>query len=109
VSDRERRFERIADQVVEVILAHPAGVGEAERVDEDQHAQLLGAAQNGRRLLGMEVGAVDVGADLDPAQVELGHAAAHLLDGETRLLQWHRAHADQAIGDVWRRLRPCHR
>src|SRR5690606_15960542 len=41
MTQRESGFQRISDQIVKVIFAHPLCMGEAERVNENEYSQFL--------------------------------------------------------------------
>ncbi len=97
VTESDGRFNRVADDVVEIMFGQALPVGEAERVEEQQNAEFFCGGKEGAEFGGREFLTVDVAADLDPAQAKIVHAAAHFSDGEFGRLQRHGAHADEPV------------
>ncbi len=48
--------------------------------------------------------AVDVGADVAAAEIQIAHGALQHLGGARGILQWHRCHADEPIGITFDQL-----
>src|SRR5205814_1825560 len=99
VTCRDRRFHRIADHVVEVVVDQACALRESERMDEDNGVERL---HPGEELLQFqarvgEVHAVDVGIDFHATQAESLDAALQLHDGEVDILQRHRAHRYKSV------------
>ncbi len=67
---RHRRVERIADDIGEVMVAEAAGFREAGRMHEQHEAKLLGAREDRPEARLRQIGAGDIGGDLDAAQPE---------------------------------------
>ncbi len=104
VTDSDGRFQRVADQVVEIVLRQALAVGEAQRVHEDEDAQLFGRREEWAVLRIGQLAAVDVGRDLDAPEAELAGQATQLPDRQFRRLQRYRPHADQPLGMAGDRL-----
>src|SRR5205823_7669665 len=100
VGERERRLERVADGVFQPAVAAQAALqlGRALRMDEDQHAELLGPGPEGMELRVRQLRAVHAAADAGAAQAELPDAVLELLHGEIRELQRDRSEGDEALG-----------
>ena len=107
VRHRYGGFQRVADDVVEVVVAQALAVGVAQRVHEDQHAQFLAAREEFLQPQGRvgQVLAVDVGADLHPAQAEVLDRMVQLAHRQFGVLQRHRAQADEAVRMAGHHLR----
>ena len=76
VMQRDRRLERIADDVVEVEAREALALGEAVRMDHDQRAELLGLLPERRKGRIGQLLAGDVGQDLDALEAELSSRSA---------------------------------
>ena len=109
VVQRNRRLQRIADDVVEVEARQALGVREAVGVDDDQRAQLLGLLPERREGRVGQLAAVDVGQHLHALEAELGDAALQLLGRLVAVGHRHGAEALEAVGLAARRTRRCRR
>ena len=89
---RNGGVERIADQVVEVIVLHPIDAGDVIRMHHAERVVLVRHLPHRLELRLVEVLAVDVGADLHALQPELGNGALQLIGGGLRRL--HRQGSD---------------
>src|SRR5438445_328456 len=103
VRERDRRLERIADGVLEPAAAPEPrleiGRGAVGlRVDEHQHAQLLGLGPERVEPRVGQILAGDAAAHAGAEQAVLPAAFLELLRGEVRVLQRHRRERDEAIG-----------
>ena len=107
VRHRHRRLQRVADDVVEVVVRQPVGLGVAQRVHEDQHAELLAAGEKGLQpQAGVgQVLAVDVGADFHALEIQRLDRVIQFAHREFGVLQGHRAQADKTVGRVGDDLR----
>src|SRR5215210_2866445 len=83
----DRRLERIADKVCEVVRAEPGGSGDLLRVDENESAELLRSGPKRLKLGIVQVAAFDVRADQRALQAEVAHAAAKFAGGTLRSLK----------------------
>ncbi len=83
---RDGGVERIADQVVEVIVLHPLDAGDVVRMHHAEGVVLVRHLPHRLELRLVEVLAVDVGADLHALQAELGDGALQLVGGGLRRL-----------------------
>ena len=97
VVQSERRFERIADDVVEIKARQALALGEAVRMDDDQRAELLGLLPERREGRIGQFLAGDVGENLDALELERLHAALELLGGLLAVLHRHGAAGDEAV------------
>ena len=97
VMHRDGRIERVADNVREVMVAEAAGLGKPGRVHEQDEPQLLGARENRPEARLRQIGAGDVGRDLDAAQPERFVQPVELGDGKLGRLERHRAEPDEAV------------
>jgi hypothetical protein len=81
-------LERIADHVVEIVVGQALAVGEADRVHEDHHVELLRLGEKALKvqLLIRQIHAVHAGIDLDAAQAEVFHGMLELAYGERGIL-----------------------
>src|SRR5262249_4207939 len=89
VRERDRRVERITNRVRQPAVA-PEALGQvrrALRMDEDQHAELLGLSPERVKLRVGELVAGDARAHGGAAQAELVHAFLELLHREVRELE----------------------
>src|SRR5262249_21903350 len=89
VGQRERRLERVANRVLEPAVAEEARnqLFRADRMDEDEAAELLGLGPHGMEPGVGELDALDATADRDATQAELLEAVLHLLDRKIGMLQ----------------------
>ena len=55
-------------------------------------------AQNGSNSSRAVIVAVDVGADVAAAEIQIAHGALQHFCRALGILQWHRRHADEAVG-----------
>ena len=69
----ERRLGRVADQVLQVIVAHPPRPRDIVGVDEYRQARHLDRGPERFQLGRVELDAVDVGGDFDAPQTEVAH------------------------------------
>ena len=103
VRERDRGLERVADRrcsspplplsrLPKVPARRPL------RMDEDQHAELLGLGPERVKLRVGQLLAVDAAADAGAAQPELLDAVLELLGGEVGILQRDRRERDEAVG-----------
>ena len=91
---RERRLRREAHEVPQVIVPQPAHLPPVLRVEEERRAE-AGRRRKHRHQAGfVQVPAVDVRADLEPAQSEFRHPALELARGPLAILHRQRAQAD---------------
>src|SRR5581483_4062153 len=97
VMHRDGGVERVADDVGEVVVAEPARLGEAGRVHEQGEAEILGAGEDRAEARLRQIGAGDVGGDLDAPEPERFGQAVELGDGQLGGLERHRAEADEAV------------
>ena len=65
-----RRVERVADDVDEVVVGEPPRLGKPGRVHEDQHAKLFDPREDLAEAFGRKVFAGDIGRDLDAAEAQ---------------------------------------
>src|SRR5262249_21380352 len=98
---RERGFERIADDVAERAralhtLRDASRLRGGLRMDEDERLQLLGLLPERTEPGGRYLLALDAPADRGANQAKLLHAALELLGGKLRILQCDRRIADEA-------------
>src|SRR5262249_53325141 len=100
VRKRERGLERVADGVLEAAVALEAALQlrGADRMDEHQHAELLGLLPERVELRIRELLPFDAAADAGAAQAELLHGVLELLRGEIGMLQRHRGERDESVG-----------
>ena len=75
----------------EEMVAEAARLGEAGRVHEQHQAQFLGALEDRSEARFGEIGAGDIGGDLDAAQSQRFVQPVDLGDGELGRLERHRA------------------
>src|SRR5271169_1558505 len=68
--DGDGRIERIADHIDQIMVGEPPRLGEADRVHEDQHAELFDPREDLAEALGGEVFTGDVGRYLDAAKAQ---------------------------------------
>src|ERR1700694_5494099 len=100
--ERDGGLERVADHVAQIAvalepLAELRRGAVALRVDEDDHAELLGLRPARMALRIADLLAGDVATDGSPAQAVFLHAFLELLGGEVRVLQRHRGEGDEAV------------
>src|SRR5438094_3324991 len=103
VRERDRGLERIADGVLETAAALQPRleVGRGAiglRVDEHQHAELLGLGPERVELRVGQILAGDAAAHTGAAQAVLLDALFQLLGGEVWVLERHRRERDEAFG-----------
>src|SRR5882672_10163180 len=101
VRERNRRVERIADDVAEAPAASEPlleSCGSPLRMDENQAAELFRLRPERMKLRVGQLLACDVRADRAAAQAEFLHALLELLGGEIRVLQGHGGKGDEALG-----------
>src|SRR5207247_2337812 len=103
VRERDGRLQRVADDVAQQPVAlEPlrdlGGDARALRMDEDEHAELLGLGPERIELRIADLLAVDAAADAGAAQPVLLHAVLELLGGQIGILQRHRREGDEAVG-----------
>ena len=98
VVQRNRRLQRIADDVVEIEAGEAPGVREAVGVDHDQHAEFLGLLPERREGGIGQLAAGDIGQDLHALEAELADAALELLGRLVAVGHRHAAEALEAVG-----------
>ena len=98
VMHRHRGIQRIADHVGKVMIAEAPRLGEAGRMHEDRQAEFLGLGEDRAEAVLGQVGAGDVGGDLDAAQAERFVQPLQFGNGKLGRLERHRAEADEAVG-----------
>ncbi len=98
MGQRDRGFERLADDVAQVIGIQALAERRSEGMDEDDGAQLLGRRPERRKLGRAELELVDRGGNLDALEPELLHGIPQLLGGELRVLQGYGAQPDEPVG-----------
>ena len=86
---RDRRFHRVADHIVEVMIHQALPLGKADGMDEDHYIERLCL---GKELVEpeariREIETVDTGIDFHAAQAQSLHAALELDDGQIDFLQ----------------------
>ena len=87
----EGGFERVADDVDEVVVLHPLRMGGSLRVDDDDESECLDLGPERVEALAGDLLALDVGADLDTAHAEIACEVTQFLDGRLGVLQGHGA------------------
>src|SRR5882762_7940922 len=100
VRERNRRVERIADDVAEAPVASEPLLesrGSPLRMDENQAAELLRLRPERMELGVGELLACDVCADRAAAEAKLPYALFELLGGQIRVLQGHGGKGDEAL------------
>src|SRR3989475_275861 len=97
--ERDGGVQRVADRVRQpaVALEAPGEVWRALRMDEDQHAELLGLGQERVELRAGELVAGDARADGGAAEPELLDAFHELLHRQVRELERDRGEGDEAV------------
>src|SRR5215471_2124151 len=96
--DGDRRVERVADYVDEVMIGEAPGFGKAGRVHEDKQAELLDAGEYLTKPLGREVFARNICRNLDAAKPQRFVDAVELGDRQVGRLKRHRAERGEAVG-----------
>jgi hypothetical protein len=80
MASRHRGLQRVADDVVEVVIEQPLALGVAGGMHEDDHVELLHLGKEffqAEPAIG-ELRAIHVAVDLDPAQAQGFHAVVQL-------------------------------
>ena len=102
VRQRDRGLQRVADGVgQQAAAAEPAAglqLARAERVHEDQHAELLALRPEGMEARVGQLLAGDAAADADAAEAELLDRVLDLLGGQLGMLQRGGREGDEAVG-----------
>jgi hypothetical protein len=89
--------KRVADDVVEVVLAEAAPFGVAVGMDEDRHIEVDRTREEGIEPSLLQLGAGDVGKDEHTLHPELCDRAEELVGGRFGRLQRHPGERDQAL------------
>ena len=96
--DRQRRGQRHAQHVDQVVVGHPLPVGEALRMHDRRHAELDGGLPDDVVSGVVEVLADHVGADLEAGEAEVPGGLTQHLDGQLGMVQRHVGHRGEPVG-----------
>ncbi len=102
---RNRRLERLSDDVAEVVRAQPLAQRRAERMNEDDSAKLSSRRPERRELRGAQLALVDSRGNLHAFQALVLHGLTQLHGGEFRMLKRDRSQADESVGMLCAELR----
>ena len=97
VRQRDRRVQRVPDDVAQVVLRDSLAEGGPGRVDEDRGAVLLGGGPERVERRIVQVHVLDARPDLDAAHPERGHRRGKLLRGQRRELERDVAEPHEAV------------
>ncbi len=97
VMKSDRRIERVADDVVEVMLGQPSGFGKPVGMHKDDEAELLAAREDLAEALGRQILAGDMGHDLDAAEAQRFVQPVEFGDRQLGSLKRHGPEADKAV------------
>jgi len=92
-----RRFERDADHVAEVMVFEASSFRKARGVHEQHDAELLAFGEDRPEARGGEILAVDIGRNLDAAEPERFHKPFEFLNSQLGRLERDRPKPDEAI------------
>ena len=99
-ADRQRRLGGHADEPRQPVLSHAVLPQHFPGVHEDRRVKRLCRLEDLEDRSVIEVGAVDVAADLDARQVQLLHATLQLLHGERGILHRNGPQPDETVGEL---------
>ncbi len=98
VRQRNRRLQRLPDDVAEIVRAQSLAERRAERMDEHDGAELLRRRPERRELRGSQLALVDSRGDLHALQAQVLHGVTQLRGGKLRVLKRDRSQADETVG-----------
>ena len=98
VRQRDRVLDRLADRVREVVAVEPLVEAAAERVQEHDRVELLGARPERLEPLVRELDVARERRELDAREPVLDHGVLERVDDELRMLQRHEPEAEQPVG-----------
>ena len=98
--DRERRRQRHADHVDEVVVAEPLSLRETLRVQEHRHVEFDDRLPHRVEAPVVEVESQHVGADLHPAKAEVPVGFPQHLDGQRRVGHRHVRDGGEPVGPL---------
>ena len=101
----DRRVERVADHIVEIVVGEAAASVNPSGMHKDEQAQLFAAREDLAEALGRQILAGDMGHDLDAAEAQRFVQPVEFGDRQLRGLERHGAEADKAVRDSGRRYR----
>ncbi len=93
----DRRFQRVADEVGQVVGAHPLGGDDLVRVHQHEKSVAVRHLPNRVERGVVEVAATDVGAEMEAAQPVNGDRALQRRGGARRVLHRRGGEADEAL------------
>src|SRR5262245_4769912 len=97
-AERKSAICGIAADESETVRAHLFRAGHVFRMHDDQGVQFLRLCPERIEIGAVIVVAVDVGADVAAAQLEIAHRVLEDSGGADRVLQWHGSDANETVG-----------
>ncbi len=83
----QRRLDRVADQIVQVVAAHPFYADDVVWVDQNHQPQLFGPLPERVQRGIVQLDAIEIRRDLDAAQAKLFDCPVQLLQRRPDILQ----------------------
>src|SRR3981081_4832556 len=96
--ERERRIERIAENIVEIKMGQAFAMSKSIRMHHGERPELLGLGKERPESRIRQFLAIDVGQDLDALQFQLGHDVVEFANRNFRLLQCNDTEPDKTVG-----------
>src|SRR5262245_50506922 len=96
-AERKSAICGIAADESETVRAHLFRPGHVFRMHDDQGVQFLRLCPEWIEISAVIVVAVDVGADVAAAQLEIAHRVLENFGGADSVLQWHGSNADETV------------